>query len=225
VPGDESLTSRRRSSLREPPSGPAVVWALAVYFFELGHGVFSLIKHCPLHVSESVGSCYIVAGKNIFFRSNAPPSGTGSPASFDTEILGWSPSSIFENELDSPITIYCGIRGNITDHNPSLFICPEIVVGLLNGLFGFAQQTISEVSINNDSYQSEELNPKCQSVIAISSFVVGAIMMWWGLGWFHSRQPLPKGLFGEFLAVTSLVCGIILCFIGAIGITNRTLQF
>ena len=44
VPGDESLTSRRPSELRDAPSRPPVVWVLAVYNAFTVWGVFVVVS-------------------------------------------------------------------------------------------------------------------------------------------------------------------------------------
>jgi hypothetical protein len=99
----------------------------------------------------------------------------------------------------------------------------SIVPSNFVGVSSLAPQSESDKGIDYQGNQRPELHPKYPPVIAVASLVVGIVMMYWGLGWFHMRHIWPRGRFGEALAVIALACGSILLGYGAFVIMNWSL--
>jgi len=182
-----------------------------------------LPTHIQIGMEDSLRSYNAMTGKKTLFRDNFPSLGHWFSNDFNREIFRGSPPCIFENEMYGPIAIFLGIYGDFADGHPSSLIDSEIIVGLLNRFVSLAQQPVSERSINDESYQSEKLNPKYPPAIPITSFVGGVILMWWRLGWFHSRHG-PSGPIGEVMAIYALFSGVILCIYGSFRIVMWSIQ-
>ncbi|HXN53332.1 MAG TPA: hypothetical protein VN943_15480 [Candidatus Acidoferrum sp.] len=134
--------------------------------------------HIQIGMKGSLWSYNTMTWKNMFFQRSFSSLGHWLSNDFNREIFCWSPSGILENKRHGPIAIFFGIYRNITDSHPSSLIDSEIIVGLLNRFASLAQQPVSERGIDDESYQSQKLKPKYPTVITVSSFVIGVIMMW-----------------------------------------------